>query len=145
MDTYDDVPPRVHTKPAPSQVKETALANAYKYVRKSSGAYTKKQRLLQQEIDHRATAPGDLENIDDINEWSSRNNGRMPIQRNGDREQTLLAKKLIKLLSKNPKSPMLQRRLAQLQENAHQTPTKASQRGGKELGNEQHRLSSSSS
>ena len=47
MDTHDDVPPRVHTKPAPPQVKETVLANAYKKVRKGSDAYTKKQRLLQ--------------------------------------------------------------------------------------------------
>ena len=131
MDTQDDVPPRVQTKPAPSQVKETALANAYKRVRKRSDAYTEQQRLLQQEVDHRATDVGDLKNIDDIKEWSSRNNGRMPMHRNDDKEQTLLAKKFAKLLHKDPKSPMLQRRLAQLQENAHQTPTKASQRGAK--------------
>ena len=34
MGAHDDVLPRVHTKPAPSQKEETALANAYKWVRK---------------------------------------------------------------------------------------------------------------
>ena len=87
---------------------------------------------MQQEIDHRQTAPGDLENIDDIKKWSSRNNGTMPINRKDDREQALLAQKLRKLLSKSPKSPMLQSCLTQLQKNAHQTPTKASQRGAEE-------------
>ena len=66
MDAHDDVPPRVHTKPTPSQKKETALANAYKWVRKHSDAYTEQQRLLQQEIDRRATDPRDLKNIEDI-------------------------------------------------------------------------------
>ena len=41
------------------------------------------------------------------------------MHRNDDKEQTLLAKKFAKLLHKDPKSPMLQRRLAQLQEIAH--------------------------
>ena len=49
-----------------------------------------------------------------------------------DKEQTLLVKKLDNLLRKDPKSPRLQRRLVQLHENAHQTPTKACQRGAKQ-------------
>jgi hypothetical protein len=130
MDAHDDVLPKVHTKPAnASQREETALANAYKWVRKGSDAYTKQQHLLQQDMDHMATDPRDLQNIEDINEWSSRNNGRLPMQTKDDKDQTFWAKKLNELLHKDPTSPMLQRRLAQLHENAHQTPTKASQRG----------------
>ena len=110
-------------------MEETTLANAYKWVRKRSDEYTEQQRLLQQEIDHRATDPGDLKNIEDIKEWTSMNNGRLPKHRKGDRKQTLLAFKLGKLLRKDPKSPMLQKQLAQLQKSAHETPTKASQRG----------------
>jgi len=132
LDAHDDVLPRVQKKPAPSQKEETALANAYKWARKLSDAYTKQQRLLQQEIVQRATDPRDLKNIEDIKEWSSRNNGRMPMQRKDDKEQTLFAFKLDKIMRKDPKSQMLQTRLAQLLENAHQTPTKACQRGAKQ-------------
>ena len=133
MDAHDDVLPKVHTKPDnASRKEETAIANTYKLLRKRSDDYTKQQRLLQQEIDHRATDPRDLQNIEDIKEWSSRTNGRLPMHTKDDKEQTLLAPKLDNLLRKDPKSPRLQRRLAQLHENAHQTPTKACQRGAKQ-------------
>ena len=113
MDAHDDVLPKVHTKPvSASRKEETTLANAYKWVRKRSDDYAKQQRLLQQEIDHRATDPRALQNIEDIKEWSSRTNGRLSMHTKYDKEQTLLAKKPDNLLRKDPKIPRLQRRFS---------------------------------
>ena len=131
MDAHDDVLPKRHTKPTPTQKEETALKLKYDDYIVRSTALAKEQRTLQQEINRRKTDRPDVDTISDVAEWSERHNGRLPVLSKNDEEQKSLAQRLRYIESKDPKSLMLHRRLAQLQEKAHQTPTKVSQRGAK--------------
>ena len=71
----------------------------------------------------------DLETIEYVERFMRDNNRCLPAYLRDDKEQYALAKRLDRLLCKERKSPMLQKRLKQLTENAHITLTKAAQRG----------------
>ena len=132
LDAHDDVLPILHKEPTPAQQEEAALRKKYRTYLERNGNLTREQRKLQQEIDRRKTDRVDLDNIKLITNWSAQHSGRLPIQSKDDAEQDTLAHRLRRLEAKERKSPMLQMRLAQLQETARHLPTKASQRGAKE-------------
>ena len=132
LDAHDDVLPKLHKEPTPAQQEEAALRKKYKNYLERNGNLTREQRKLQQEIDRRKTDRVDLDNIKLITNWSAQHSGRLPIQSKDDAEEYTLANRLRRLEAKERKSPMLQMRLAQLQETAPHSPTKASKRGAKE-------------
>ena len=79
MDAHDDVLPKRHTKPTPTQKEETALRLKYDHYIARSTALAKEQRALQQEINQRKTDRKDLDTITDVAEWSERHNGILPV------------------------------------------------------------------
>ena len=93
--------------------------------------FSKAQRRLQREIEHRKTPATDLQTLKEIEMWSARHNGRLPIKSKDDTEQNLLSRKLSNLQGKKAKSPMLQKLLKELLARIAKTPTKAKARGGK--------------
>ena len=68
MDAHDDVLPKRHTKPTPTQKEETALRLKYDNYIARSTALAKEQRTLQQEINRRKTDRKDLDTITDVAE-----------------------------------------------------------------------------
>ena len=129
MDAHDDVLPMLPRQITAAQQEEARLKKNYnKYLERHCNL-TKEQRMLQQEIDRRKTDRVDLDNIARIAIWSTQHNGRLPVESKDDVEQNALAHRLRRLRAKEPKSPMLQKRLVELSSTVHETPTKKKARG----------------
>ena len=87
------------------------------------------QRALQVQIDRRATNQKDLDVLDEVERWSAENNNKLPVNTRENKEEMNIAKKLRRLQDKEHLTPILRRRIEELNDKSRKTPTKAAARG----------------
>ena len=136
MEAHNDVLPAIFKHPTSQQKEETSLRYKYKNYRQKTIHLTDAQHALQEEIHRRATDQKDLDILEEIVRWSAKNNHKLPARSHrrqfgllDNKKENNLAQKLRRLRNRKYLTPILQRRLAELVDKSHNSPTKATGRG----------------
>ena len=136
MEAHNDVLPAIFKHPTSQQKEETSLRYKYKNYRQKKIHLTDAQHALQEEIYRRATDQKDLDILEEIVRWSAKNNHKLPARSHrrqfgklDNTKENNLAQKLRRLRNRKYLTPILQRRLAELVDKSHNSPTKATGRG----------------